>query len=111
MATKTVVRYRNRPKKKSRRRNKMTLPLAVLAPAGYIGMNTVSNFQKIGATGAMAVLTNQLTGYDPRTNDWKFSNLKYGLMPLMVGALAHKVAGRLGVNRMLASAGVPYFRI
>lgn len=108
--TKTRVVYRNK-KKARRRKNRFTLPLAVMAPAGYIGLATFNNFQKIGASNAMAVLTNQLTGYDPRNNTWSVSNMKHGLLPLLVGAFAHKAAGRLGINRMLSSAGIPIIRI
>lgn len=108
--TKTRVIYRNK-KKTRRRKNRFTLPLAVMAPTAYLGMNTITNFQKIGANAALAVLTNQLTGYDPRTNKWAFSNMTHGLLPLLVGAFAHKAAGRLGINRMLSSAGIPIIRI
>ena len=38
--------------------------------------------------------------------------LQYGLYPLIIGALVHKVlGGMLGVNRMLGRAGVPVFRL
>ena len=49
-------------------------------------------------------------GYDPDV-PWDH-RLQYGLYPLIFGALVHKVVGSiLGVNRMLARAGVPVFRL
>ena len=112
MATKAIVKYRSRPAKRRRRRsNSFTIPLAVAAPVAYLGIETVQNFTKIGATASMAVLVNQMTGYDPRTKDWKIDRLKYGFLPIVMGVLAHKVAGKLGVNRALGRAGLPFIRI
>jgi len=37
--------------------------------------------------------------------------MRLGLMPLAVGVLVHKVAGRLGINRAIASTGIPFIRI
>jgi len=113
MATKVITKYRTRApaKKRSRRKNNLIFPLAIVAPMAYVGAGTVSNISKIGLSSSMAVLTNQMTGYDPRTNDWKLSRLKNGLGPILVGALIHKVASKFGLNRALSRSGVPFIRI
>jgi hypothetical protein len=52
------------------------------------------------------------TGYDPTDGKIKFGyaiQKLYG--PLAIGFAAHTIASKLGVNRMLARAGVPFIRI
>lgn len=115
MATKTVTRYRSRPKKKSRRRSKMTLPLSLIAPVGVLGVKTV----QVGINNpveGMNYLTGALTGYRPdwKEKGWKpfhAERLKSGAMPIVLGMIVHKVAGAVGVNRALGRAKVPWLRI
>lgn len=111
--TKTATRYRSRPAKRRRRKNGFTIPLAVMAPIGVVGATAISTGSlKDGAN----YITGALTGYRP---DWKekgwspfhAERLKSGAFPILLGIFAHKVAGKLGVNRMLASSGVPFIRI
>lgn len=91
---------------------KMTLPLAVIGgmvPAAY---DVLAGYRANGFDGAMGHVALVTTGYD--TGDGKFKPMYaiqklYG--PLLLGVLVHKAAGKLGVNRMLASAGVPLFRV
>jgi len=67
------------------------------------------------ALGDLAVEASRIfMGFDPRAGVQDRFNLEWfgmGGMPVILGALAHKIAGRLGINRMLARAGVPFIRI
>lgn len=115
MATKTVTRYRSRPKKKARRRAKMTLPLAMIAPLGMLGVKTVQTGVNDPLEG-VNYLTGALTGYRPdwKEKGWKpfhFERLKSGTIPILMGLLVHKLAGATGVNRALGRARVPWLRI
>lgn len=98
-------------KKIKRRTRKTTIPVAVMAGLA-VGL---SNPVKTALTGdlnlAAAQLSTGFTGYDPQTNTWKLNRMKKGILPVMVGAGVHKVAGKLGINRIIASTGIPWVRI
>lgn len=111
--TKTVTRYRSRPKKKRRRKAGFTLPISIIAPLAMQGVKFVENTTNHGLSDATKVLVKDFTGYqpDPNYDAFKFNRMKEGLLPLLVGVAVHKVAGRLGLNRALGRAGVPIIRI
>lgn len=111
MATKTIVRYRNRPKRKSRRRNGFTIPIAAAVPLVYVGYNSLLYAVNQSPQVALEKTTKWFTGYSIETGRWSWENLKFGLFPVIGGIMAHKVASKLGVNRALASAGVPWLRV
>lgn len=77
------------------------------------GVKFVENASNHGLHDATQVLVKDFTGYqpDPRYDAFKFNRMKEGLLPVMVGILVHKLAGRLGINRALGRAGVPIIRI
>lgn len=57
-------------------------------------------------------LTRDFTGWDVQAGSWNWQNLKNGLVPVGMGVLAHRlIGGTLGVNRMLARAGIPWIRL
>ncbi len=98
--------------KRFRRSKAFTLPLAPIA--GLMAMPTVraviydithGNISNVSAD------LGGLVGMDTSGSfhaDWLLSNI----IPPVVGLLVHKfVGGKLGLNRMLASAGVPMIRI
>lgn len=74
-----------------------------------------ASWAKVGQT-----LSRAYFGYNPyplgyygiqQTQGFHFEDLRYGALPLVAGVLAHKVANRLGVNRMLRRAGIPVVRV
>jgi len=111
METKTVVKYRNRPKAKRRKRAGFTLPIAVAVPMAALGVRTVGDVTSKGLDPAFELLSLRTTGFNPRTGQWKPGWMKEGLLPVAVGLLVHKVAGKLGANKMIARAGIPILRI
>lgn len=50
-------------------------------------------------------------GYDSWTGNVNLQTLRYGLLPAFFGMVVHKVASRMGVNRAIASAGIPVLRL
>jgi hypothetical protein len=52
-----------------------------------------------------------LTGYEPRNKSFNLMYMKDGTLPIVGGLVVHKLASKLGVNRMLSQAGVPLLRI
>lgn len=95
-------------RKKHYRRPGFTLPLAIVG--GFMPM-AVGAYNRRSTPGEIPkYLLASLTGYYPGVG-WNAANMKDGALPLLAGMLAHKLAGRLGINRLLARARVPVIRI
>lgn len=113
MATKALVKYRNRTVvKRKRRKAQMTLPVAVIAGftpllgQAVYGYKTGRGIEGIGHYTLAA-----LTGFDSSNGSFAASRMTKGLLPIIGGLMVHKVAGKLGINRALGRAGIPYIRI
>jgi hypothetical protein len=94
------------PHKKSR-----TISLAVLAGMAPLAIDVGIQVKNGDIKQAGQVLVHNLVGYNPWTNKFDIAGLYHGLFPIAAGAAVHKVAGMLGLNRMIASAGIPLVRI
>lgn len=103
--------YVRRPKGRGRGRGGFTIPVAVLAGFGPMVADTIHGYQTGGLASASNDLLANVTGYDARAKAWSFGLLAKGMGPVVAGIMVHKLAGRLGVNRALAKAGVPFLRI
>ena len=98
--------------KNGKRKQKLTIPLAVVG--GFIPItNEVIYWGKQGGLQAISQkIPSRLFGYEPSTGKFTTANLRLGLYPIVAGFLVHKViGGMLGINRMLARSGVPFIRI
>lgn len=98
-------------KKKKSYRRKMTLPLTIALPLLSAGTRFADDWQRSGARVAVQKAQSYYTGYDPVTNKWSWTLLKVGAMSLIYGAIVHKVANATGINRLIASTGIPYVRL
>lgn len=109
--TKTVTRYRSRPAKRRRSRKSSTVSMSLLAgivagmyaPATYLAHGDLKN--------TMRFVSRNYTGYDPMEGNWHIYDIRKGLVPLMIGAAVHKVAGKVGINRAIGRSGIPFIRI
>lgn len=89
-----------------------TLPIAVLA--GFMPMTsyTLRAYGNGGFNAAGDAIIESLTGYSPAVRQFHPDKLVMGTGSIVAGLLVHRiVGGKLGVNRALASAGVPLLRI
>jgi len=119
MATKSIARRRRVfVKRAGRRAKKTTVSLAVLAGFAPTAAYAYEGFKLNGGQGpdggiqeAAHRITMRLTGYEWKGGYWDAGLLFKGLGPLILGALMHKGANKLGVNRMIANAGIPLIRI
>jgi len=115
MGTRAIARtrriYVQRPK--SRRRSQgMTVPVAVLAGFAPLAVNTWAGYQNGGVSEAGRRALKGLSGFDYINGELSPSYaLRWGMGPIIGGLLVHKLAGRLGINRMLARSGVPFLRV
>ena len=110
-ATRTITRYRSRPKKKARRRAKFTLPIAITIPVASQAITLGKLALDTSPQNAMAVAGRYYTGFDTRDHKFHMDGLKAGLLPLLMGITVHKLAGAVGINRALGRAKVPWIRI
>lgn len=100
-----------RKKNKTKRRNNMTFPVAVIA--GFIPGITRSlvHLQAGGFTGLANEMSRIYLGYDMPTGKWQPYLMWYGFAPIVLGLIVHRVASMIGVNRALARARIPLFRV
>lgn len=61
--------------------------------------------------GAAAHGVKNTTGYNLWDKKFYFNDLKATWLPFIMGIILHRVAVKFGINRQLASAGIPYIRI
>lgn len=93
-----------------RRNGGMTIPLAVVA--GFLP-GAWRLWEKRGSLNALGNEAGRIyLGYDSWTGQFGWSQMKFGTLPIIAGAVMHRlVGGTLGVNKMLSRAGVPFIRI
>jgi len=100
-----------RGKHKSRRKS-MTVSVAMLGGFAPLGMELYHGYKEGGMKMAGNRLSMATTGVDtvggPWRGDYALSKF-YG--PLLAGALAHKLANQIGVNRWLSRMKIPLLRI
>ena len=89
----------------------MTLPLSIVAGLvpGIVAVGTTAQTSGMLAAGKM--MGTIYTGYDYTSGKWSWSYMQMGLMPLLAGFAVHKLAGMVGLNRMMAQARIPLIRI
>lgn len=97
--------------KKTHSKKSFTLPVAVVAGLAPGVVTIAKTYQAGGLQAASQAATMIYTGYDYNTGKFNAMMLGRGLMPTIAGIVAHKVAGMLGINRAIAAAGIPVFRI
>lgn len=99
-------------KKTRRRRNSFTIPIAPMIPVTAIVYTHASELIRgVDPYTVLDRFSTEMVGYSFKYGGFSMEGLKRGLIPIGAGLLAHKVASKLGFNRMLASAGVPILRI
>ena len=111
MASKAIARRRYFVRRSSRPRAKakMTLPLAVVA--GFVPV-AVGVWNRRSSGQAVAdYLQQSFTGITPGTNQFSLANLKTGLLPIAAGFGVHMIASKIGINRAIGRAGIPFVRI
>ena len=94
-----------------RRRSQTTMPIAVVGGLAA-GLITPAQFAMAGDfNSAGRLLVSSYTGYDMGTGQFNMANLRMGLAPLLVGFLVHTAASKLGINRALGRARIPFVRV
>lgn len=116
MATKAVTTTRRRrlPALRRRRRSNpgITIPLGIVA--GFVpylvDLKKGYDFGGLETMGMFGIRS--LTGYDYVSHSWNIKDLRYGLLPILMGMGVHKfIGGKLGINRALGRAKIPFIRL
>lgn len=112
---KTRTRYITRRVARRHRSKGFTIPLAIvggLMPAIFDVGTTVSVHGWLAGLDHVSLCTTGITTKPDGHVEWHPAYALYKLwLPLGAGVVVHKLAQRLGVNRMLANAGIPFARI
>jgi len=104
----TIVRYVRRGHRSAA---KMTVPLAVIGGFVPLGVRSYNGFKANGWVGGLDGISSGLTGYSVFDQKWHPEIMMQYTAPIIGGFLVHWLAGRLGVNRALGRAKVPFIRI
>lgn len=88
----------------------MTLPLAIVGPALWVGWRAAEPILNAGNKGT-TLAAERLTGYNFERNAINWGALKDTYGPLVVGGIVHYIAKATGINKTLGRAKVPLIRI
>lgn len=91
----------------------MTLPIAPLAGLAIGVAPSIQSLINGDVVGAVDGLAWKYCGWNTTEQRFDPVGLQYGLVPLVLGGLIHKFVGGkpIGINAMLARAGVPFIRL
>lgn len=96
---------------KSRRRAKTTIPVAVIAGFMPLAGRAITGYQGNGLYGVGDGILSGLTGYSTFDKKWHPDIMAANVGPIVAGFAVHWAAGKFGINRALARAGVPLLRL
>lgn len=99
------TRYVSRPRsRRSGNGGGRKVPLAVvlgMVPGVTFALSAPDNTQKLDR------FVSSYTGYFPSNGQFNKAMLSFGLYPLIVGFMAHGLAGAFGINRWVAKMRLP----
>lgn len=99
---------------RARHRAKPTIPLAIALAFVPAATRFIQNAKGEGIDYAGKRALEDFTGYRVEDGKWSLGmdhTARFGLWPVAAGIGIHMVASKLGVNRMIARAGIPLIRI
>jgi len=97
-----------------RRKSRFSIPIAVVAgffplasDVYYLGLKQEKPLQATAN-----ILQHNLIGFNPwNAGKWDAQGFQHGLYPILMGFVLHILAGKLGLNRLLARSGIPLLRV
>lgn len=94
------------------KRGGFTLPVAAILGFVPLATNVIDQVRVNGMAGVRDYVPRTIIPYDPQSHRFTTAYLGYGLYPILMGMGVHwLVGGKLGVNRMLAQARIPFLRL
>jgi len=105
-----VARRRYGRKRRGGRRGSKAVPVAMVLP---IILQAKMAYDTAG--GLNSALPNEMvtrfTGYNPKANQWSFDYVKPFFFGEIAGIVAHKVAGKMGVNKHVKKLTLGWLQI
>lgn len=101
---------RTNSRKVSRRRN-WTISTATVAGFVPLIARLPDGYRSNGIEGVADRVSMAFTGYSFQSKNWYLARLKEGWLYPGLGVLAHKMANRIGLNAVIARAGIPFIRV
>lgn len=98
-------------KRTQHRKKGFTLPLAALAGFVSLALKGKADLEAGGLQYLGRGLCLRTTGINVDDGKWYPHYLMEGIGPIIMGNLIHKLASKVGINRMIANAGIPILRI
>lgn len=98
-------------RQKGHHKKGFTLPIAALAGFVPLALKGKADLEAGGLPYLGRGLCLRTTGINVDDGKWYPHYLMEGVGPIILGGLIHKLASKVGINRMLASAGIPILRI
>jgi len=100
---------------RSHRRAKKRIPILVvlgLAPTvAFAAEGFALPGDQGGAMEAAHRMTMRLTGYEWKGQGFSWEELVKGWSPIILGYAGHKLAGKVGLNRIIAKSGIPWIEL
>ena len=101
--------------KRHHSKRKLTIPLAVVAGFLPTAWNIQQEMKRPDGSlfQAVKIVGSGLVGYNSSKQTWDgWTMMKaYGASSILAGFGVHILANKLGFNRMIANAGIPFIRI
>lgn len=102
-----------------RRARKANTGVSVAVIGGFVPLvgYTLDGFNRGGSNltdklrNGLRYMSLATIGYDFVDKKWYPGEIWKGILPVVGGVMVHKVASKLGVNRALARAGIPFLRV
>lgn len=102
---------RRRPRRRAAWYQKVHIPIAIVAGFMPVTKDAIDLYMGGGFRNVARYLPKRFVPYDAMTNKWTFDKFMVGTGSILLGVLAHKlIGGKLGLNKALAQAGVPFIR-
>lgn len=112
MASKSITRYHTRTIRARSVHHKTQITIPITYVVGMLPLaGRAVELYKLGGVQELKYLSQAFVPFDLNSKKWFTGDLIYGLYPILGAAVVHKIADKLGVNRALKSAGVPFIRV
>ena len=89
------------------RRAKASISVAMILGFAPTALWAYDGAKQFGVSEGLTRLVGRFTGYSMTEKKWQADQLVAGWAPIIAGILAHKIANKVGLNRMIRGMGIP----
>ena len=96
-----------RRRRKGRGHKSKAIPVLLVAPPAYALLSAYKEAGGLNST-FISAATAKMTGYSPASNTFSMDRVKPFALGMIAVIIAHKVAGKVGINRAVKKATAGY---